>query len=389
MECDVAILGAGAAGLMAAAWLNEKSALRVCVIEGNAKAGAKIRISGGGKCNVTNTEVSASHYLGDAQLVGEVLRRFDNEALLQYIRERGCEKIERRKGRYYFCPKSAQQLIDLLLRSAGSCRFLYEHTLQGVYGEASGYRVETDKKTVRASSVIVATGGISYTSVGATGIGLEIAQSFGIETVPFRPALAGFTLQKDQFWMKALSGISFPVTIRVGEKRLREDMLFAHRGISGPAVLSASLYWEKGLIEIDFLDGRNLSELIRKGGNKKLSTALPLPRRFVLALFEHLGVEDKPCSALSAQEKKSLHYISAYRFAPAGTFGFSKAEVSKGGVSARALKIPSCETLGHKGLYFAGEVVDVTGELGGYNFQWAFASAVCASEAILKKITYV
>lgn len=385
MEFDVAILGAGASGLMAAAWLNENSTLRVCVIEGNAKAGAKIRISGGGKCNLTNTEVSERNYFGDAKLVREVLRRFDNDALLGFVRQRGCEQLELRKGRYYFCPRSAQQLIDLLMRSAKKSKFLYEHKIEGVAHASEGYRVFTDKKTVTAKTVIVATGGISYASVGATDIGMKIAESFGIETVPFRPALAGFTLQKDQFWMKTLSGISFPVTIHVAQKRLREDMLFAHRGISGPAVLSASLYWEKGAVEIDFLDGKNVGTLIRSGGNKKLSTALPLPKRFVTALLEHLGIADKPCSALKDHEMSVLECCNAYRFAPAGTFGFTKAEVSKGGVAVQALEVPSCLSREKEELYFIGEVVDVTGELGGYNFQWAFSSAVCAAANIIRK----
>ncbi len=384
MEFDVAILGAGAAGLMAAAWLNEHSRLSVCVIEGNTKPGAKVRISGGGKCNLTNTQVSERNYLGDAKLVREVFRCFDRDALLQFVKERGCEKLELRKGRYYFCPRSAQQMIDLLLHSANKSRFLFGQNIKAVVQNNEGFRVETDKETVTAGNVIVATGGISYASVGASDIGLKIAESFGIETVPFSPALAGLTLQKDQFWMKALSGISFPVAIRVGDKRLREEMLFAHRGISGPVVLSASLYWEKGMIEVDFLDGQNVGELVKRGGNKKLSTALPLPKRFILLFLAQLGVEDKPCSAFSTDEKKVLYRFSTYRFAPAGTFGFTKAEVSKGGVSTDALQSCCCEAKKSKGLYFVGEVVNVTGELGGYNFQWAFSSAVSAAVNIMK-----
>lgn len=211
------------------------------------------------------------------------------------------------------------------------------------------------------------------------------AAAFGIETVPFRPALVGLTLQKEQFWMKALTGISFPVTIRVGEKRLREDMLFAHKGISGPAVLSASLYWEKGQIAIDFLDGEAVATLLRKGGNKKGSTALPLPKRFVAAYLDAHGLPDKPCSALNAQERTALEQLGDYRFAPAGSFGFTKAEVSRGGVRAEALDPFSCEVRQVPGLYFTGEVVDVTGELGGYNFQWAFASAVAAANHIIRE----
>ncbi|WP_345986090.1 aminoacetone oxidase family FAD-binding enzyme [Sulfurimonas sp. HSL-1656] len=381
MEYDVAILGGGAAGLMAAARLNERGGLSVCVVEGNAKPGAKIRISGGGKCNLTNVTVSEHNYLGDATLVRSVLKRFDDSALLNWVRARGCEPVVR-KARYYFCPRSAEELIDILLKSAEGVRFFLGHKIETVRQKENGFFVTTDKTTLKARNVIVATGGVSYASVGATDIGLKIAESFGIETVPFRPALAGMTLQKEQFWMKDLSGISFPVTIHVGEKRLREDMLFAHRGISGPAVLSASLYWEKGTVTIDFLDGRSVEAVLKRGGNKKIATAIPLPKRFITAFLDALGVEDKPCSAVTAEEKVMLKTLNAYTFAPAGTFGFTKAEVSKGGVACNALQPYSCESRGVRGLYFVGEVVDVTGELGGYNFQWAFASGRCAADHI-------
>jgi predicted Rossmann fold flavoprotein len=383
LEFDVAILGGGAAGLMTAARLSERSGLDVCIVEGNEKPGAKLRISGGGKCNLTNVSVSQRHFLGDETLVREVLKRFDNKALLAWVRSRGCKPVVRKK-RYYFCPHSAQELIDMLLEDAKKTRFFLGHKILGLEKTGETFIVTTDKRTIKAHHVVVATGGMSYASVGATDVGLQIARAFGIGTVPFRPALAGLTLQKEQFWMKALTGISFPVTVRVGDRTLKEDMLFAHRGISGPAILSASLYWEKGPISIDFLDGLSLPKLLKEGGNKKVSTALPLPKRFAAAFLEQAGIGDRPCSALTREEQTRLAMLSDYCFAPAGTFGFARAEVSKGGVAAAALKVPSCESRRVDGLYFVGEVVDVTGELGGYNFQWAFASAVCCAENMLR-----
>jgi len=377
----VAILGAGAAGLMTAARLNETTDLKVCVIEGNGSAGAKIRISGGGKCNLTNTEVSENNYLGSPELVREVLRRFDETALLAWVRERGCEPVLR-KGRYWFCPESARQLLEIFRRETKRSRFFYRHRIGRVEAEADGYAVETDRGTFHARRVVVATGGASFASVGATDVGLKIAEGFGIETVPFRPALAGLTLQKEQFWMKELSGISLPVTILAGGRTLREDLLFAHRGISGPAVLSASLYWEKGTVSVDFLDGKPVRQLLERGGNRKVSTALPLPKRFVTAFLEQAGVRDAPCRGLRAEERDAVAALNDYVFAPAGTFGFSKAEVSKGGVACGELAVPSCESRAYPGLYFVGEVTDVTGELGGYNFQWAFASARAAADAL-------
>ncbi len=379
---DVAILGAGAAGLMCAARLNECSQLKVCVIEGNARAGAKIRISGGGKCNVTHVDVDASHYFGDAKLVGAVLARFDNAALLAWLQAHGCRPVLK-KGRYFFCPRSAAELVEIFEKQTRGIRFFYNRTIVSARREAGHFVVETSRETFRSKRLVVATGGESFSSLGATDIGLRIAESFGIETVPFRPALAGLTLQKDQFWMKSLSGVSLPVRISVGTKVLQEDMLFAHRGISGPAVLSASLYWEKGEIEIDFLCGRSLDALLAGGGKKLLSTALPLPRRFVRCFLDVLGIDDMPCGKIGRFERAKLEALQAYRFAPAGTFGFSKAEVSKGGVACSQLHAPSCESRNVAGLYFVGEVVDVTGELGGYNFQWAFASGRDAADALV------
>ncbi len=384
MVYDVAILGAGASGLMAAAWLNANSDLHVCVVEGNENAGAKIRISGGGKCNLTNVRVSPRHYLGDETLVRHVLEGFDEKELLSWVRRHGCRPVVR-KGRYYFCPNSAQELIDILLRVSKRSRFFYRESIRSVGKNGNRFCIETSHGKHEADRVIVATGGVSFASVGATDIGRRIAESFGMETVPFRPALAGLTLQKAQFWMKALSGVSFPVRIRVSDRMIEEDMLFAHRGISGPAVLSASLYWEKGPIVIDFLGGRKLEAILKRGGNRKLSTALPLPRRFVGAFLEQIGLADVPCSSLNEAQRNVLGQLSDYRFAPAGTFGFSRAEVSKGGVAAKELSVPSCESRKVEGLYFVGETVDVTGELGGYNFQWAFASAVAASRAVIDR----
>ena len=186
------------------------------------------------------------------------------------------------------------------------------------------------------------------------------------------------TLQKDQFWMKELSGLSCYVHITVNDKILKEDMLFAHKGISGPSVLSASLYWRKGNISVDFLPNHNILDLISTG-KKLVSSVIPLPKRLSRAILQALNVEDKECGKLNKQSIENLKKIHSYEFAPAGNFGFTKAEVSRGGVLSNELNRYTLEALDVKGLHFIGEVVDVTGELGGYNFQWAFSSAtVCA-----------
>jgi len=182
--------------------------------------------------------------------------------------------------------------------------------------------------------------------------------------------------------MKALSGLSCFVEIKVADRVLREEMLFAHKGISGPAVLSASLYWEKGDVSIDFLPSNPIEELVKKGGKKLLSSVVPLPKRLAKALLQAIEIKDKECAKIEKEELQKLMQVHNYTFAPAGNFGFTKAEVSRGGVMSNELNQESLEAKKVKGLYFIGEVVDITGELGGYNFQWAFSSAYVCAKAI-------
>lgn len=369
---------------MCAAWLQQHTSLCVGVVEGNAKAAAKLKISGGGKCNITNTDVQAGHFLGDEAIIKEVLSNFRKEDLLSFLQENGLKPVLR-KGRYYFCPKSSDEIIGILQCLSSGATFLFGRKIKSVE-KKNGFSVETDKGTLRARNVVVATGGISFASLGATGIGLEIAKHFGHDVTPFLPALVGLTLQPEQFWMKELSGVSLPVRIGVAGRSVEEDMLFAHRGISGPAVLSASLYWHKGTITVDFLPSKNIAALC-KNQKKNLSTVMNLPKRFSKAFLEHIGVADKVCNKLSPDEIERLEQLHDYCFAPSGTFGFSKAEVSRGGVKTDALDHTTMQSKKVQGLYFIGEVVDVTGELGGYNFQWAFSSAVSAAHSLMQRFS--
>jgi len=380
---DVLILGAGASGLMAAAWLNANSDLKVGVIEGNSSAAAKLKISGGGKCNITNTQVNASHFLGDESFVRPILEQFSKEDLLRWLAKEGLQPVIRKK-RYYFCSRSSDEIISILRRQSARSQFFFDRKIVAVE-KTDLFSVKTDREVFTAKQLIVATGGISFKSLGASDIGLGIAQAFEHSIKAFQPALVGLTLQPDQFWMKELSGISLKVRIRIGDKEAEEDMLFAHRGISGPAVLSASLYWNKGQISIDFLPGKEILTLC-SGQKKQLSTVMNLSKRFSKLFLQEIGIEDKPCNKLTQEEKQRLSLLHNYVFAPSGTFGFTKAEVSKGGVLSEGLQ-SHCESRSTEGLYFIGEVVDVTGELGGYNFQWAFSSAVAASANIILQVT--
>jgi len=378
---DLIILGAGASGLMAAAQINEQSDMSVLIIEGNKEAAKKIKISGGGKCNITNIDVSANNYLGDIELIENIFMQFSKEDLLTWLKARGLEPVLR-KERYYFCAQSADEIITLLKDAASKSHYKYDHKIMAIKKEQH-FSVKTDKGTFKGHRVLIATGAKSFASVGATDIGVELAQSLGHKSTPFLPALAGFTLQSSEAWMKALSGISFKAAVEVEGKRLQEDMLLTHRGLSGPVILSASLYWSKGKIEIDFLADNSLENIMKKS-KKLFSTALPLPKRFSQALLEAVQIKDKPCDAYKAQEmeqlKSAFHH---YTFAPAGTYGFAQAEVCKGGVVTNELNPWTLESNIVEGLYFSGEVLDITGELGGYNFQWAFSSAVVVATNII------
>ena len=375
---DVIIIGAGASGLMCAANLHPKQ--KVLLIDANEKIARKIKISGGGKCNITNRSVSSQNYVGKRSFVKKTLERFNNGDLLEFLKRNGLEPVLR-KGEFYFCKKSSDEIIELFERLTKKRELLLGAKVSAVRKEGEHFLIETTKGAKRAKKVIVASGGESFKSIGASDIALKIAKSFGISYTPFSPALVGMTLQKDQFWMKELSGISIDVAIKVNEKKIEGSMLFAHRGISGPAVLNASLYWKKGLLYVDFLPKHNVEKLLKQGGRKFISSVLPLPKRFTKAFLAHTGVEDKECAKVTRSEKEKLLQLHSYGFAPAGNFGFSKAEVSLGGVDIDEVS-ENFESHKVKGLYFLGEALDVTGELGGYNFQWAFATGYLCAESL-------
>ncbi|MEN8147307.1 MAG: aminoacetone oxidase family FAD-binding enzyme [Campylobacterota bacterium] len=380
---DVMILGAGASGMMCAAQLNELSDLSVLVVEGNEKAAKKLKISGGGKCNITNVNVSAHNYLGDEQLIESIFSQFSKEDLLEWLAERGVIPVIR-KEQYYFCADSSDEIISLLERASQKTKYVFNTKINSL-SKSELFELTTDRGCFKARRVVIATGAKSFASLGASEIGLELAKHFGHTVKPFTPALAGLTLQAKEFWMKELSGISFPAEVQVGEKVLCEDMLMTHRGLSGPVILSASLYWNSGEVSMNFLPDSDLTGFMRNN-RKLLSTALPLPKRFTQALLTETGIKDRPCNRYKEEELQQLRTaLQHYTFAPAGSYGFSKAEVCKGGVRSDDINAWTLESNIVEGLYFAGEVLDVTGELGGYNFQWAFSSAVAVAKNIVEE----
>lgn len=348
-QYDIVIIGAGASGLMCASILNNKN-LKICVIDSNHKIGEKIKVSGGAKCNITNKYLESSKFLAEQEFIKSCFEEFDNKDLLKFLASHDLhphlkEKIV--KGTY-FC-NSSSEVISLFKKLTNKIHFKLNTKVEDVNYYENDFVIKTNNNCIKSKKLIVASGGKSFPNLGASDIGFKIAEDFGHNIARLDPALVGFTVQKDQFWFKELSGLSLPVKIKVDNKEVVGDMLFTHKGCSGPAILTTSLYWKKGKFSIDFLPNKNTY----------------LPKRFKRATKE-LDID-----------------IRKYEMAPAGNYGYTKAEVTKGGISTDEINVNTMESKLQKDLYFIGEVLDVTGELGGYNFQWAFTSGYICAKYIL------
>lgn len=376
---DIAFIGAGASTLMCAAFVKNHS---IAIIETSKNIAPKIKISGGGKCNFTNKYLSEDHYHGDKALLKKTFLQFDQKALLEFFKKQNLDYVLRDDGKY-FCKNSAVDIINIFARLTKHCTFFLGNTVQEVEHDGQ-FIIRTDKSVIKANKLVVASGGLSYKSIGASDIGFKIAKIFDHTVINPSPALVGFTLQKDQFWMKELSGVTIFASLNVGNKTFRNNLLFAHKGISGPAVLSGSLYWEKGSIAIDFLPNIKISAILSKKSDKQISTILPLPKRFIKEYLKSVNLDDISINCLTRTDIINLEKLNHYELSPTGNFGYTKAEVTRGGVDTDEINIDNFESLKQKDLYFIGEVLNVTGELGGYNFQWAFSSAQILAKYLTK-----
>lgn len=367
---DVTILGAGASGLCAASLLPKN--LDILVLDANSHVGEKLKISGGGKCNITNQNISEDNYIGERGFIKSVLEDYTYKDVLNFFDEIQFEKI---KNSQFFAKSSAKDIITFLKNKTSHVNIKTNTKCINVEKEGDVFKCICKKDTFYAHKFIVASGGLSFPKIGASDIGYKIAKNFSHEIIELKPALVGMTLQKDEFWMKSLSGVSLDVKITIGDKIISDSVLFAHRGISGPAVLNSSLYWEKGRINIDFLPHENIKFYFKKGSKKQISSLLPLPKSFTKAFLQNIHLNNISIDKLKQHELEKLQTIHNYSFAPAGNFGFQKAEVTKGGVKCEDIDEKTFESKLCKNLYFLGEVLDVTGELGGYNLHFAFLSA--------------
>jgi hypothetical protein len=391
MVWDAIILGAGAAGMMAGVEAGRRGR-RVLVIDHARAAGEKIRISGGGRCNFTNLGIAPDRFLSqNPRFALSALSRFTARDFIARIDAAGIAWHEKTLGQL-FCDGPATQVVDMLLRDMERAGVtLWLGCAPGeVRRTGEGYTVETARGPQAARAVVVATGGKSIPKMGATGFGYRVAESFGLPLVETRPGLVPLTFAAQELaWMRPLAGLSVPGRVRCGRQGFDEAMLFTHRGLSGPAILQVSSYWREGAaISVDLMPGRDPVAELRAAkagqGRAALRTVLArwLPERLARHLEEAAGVTAPMAELPGAVLDRVAAGLQDWRLVPVGSEGYRTAEVTLGGVDTRALDSRTMEARGVPGLYFIGEVVDVTGWLGGYNFQWAWSSGWAAGQAL-------
>ena len=391
---DVVVIGGGAAGLFCAATAGRRGR-SVLVLDHSDKIGRKILISGGGRCNFTNRQVSAENYLsGNPHFCRSALARYTPEDFIALVERHGIAYHERDHGQL-FCNGSAKEIVAMLLAECTNAGATVHAGCQvgSVERRAEGFNLATSAGPVTAQRLVLATGGLSLPTIGATDFGHRLARQFGLAVRPTAPALVPFTLDSG-LGLSSLSGIAVDARITCGPNEFRENLLFTHGGISGPAVLQISSYWNPGEdIAVDLLPGTDAAEHLEQaratGSQALVSTHLSelLPKRLVqarLADQDDLGViGEKPAARLERRDLTALEAaFHAWTLTPTGTEGYRKAEVTRGGIDTHGLSSQTMEARNIPGLFCIGEVVDVTGWLGGYNFHWAWASGNAAGLAV-------
>ncbi len=386
---DTIILGAGAAGLMCAAQAGRRGR-RVAVIEAADEPGRKILISGGGRCNFTNLHTVPDRYLSaNPHFAKSALSRYTPADFLALVDAYGIAWHEKTLGQL-FCDGSARQILAMLLDEVGKSGSTVHcgHAIGDVSHADGRFTVTTDRGRFQAPALVIATGGPSIPKLGGSGFAYDLARKFGLKVVEPRPALVPLTLSGEEALFRDLSGVATEVVARAGKAAFREAALFTHRGLSGPAILQISSYWRKGdPIAVDFLPDRGEGWLLAaKQANPRATLRAvlkeALPDRLAAALAERLARDGMLAELKDTALRDAERRLSDWRFVPNGSEGFAKAEVTVGGVSTAELSSKTMEAKRMPGLYVIGEAVDVTGWLGGYNFQWAWASGWAAAQAL-------
>jgi predicted Rossmann fold flavoprotein len=388
MRKDVIVIGGGAAGLFCALTAGARGRTAL-VLEHAEKVGKKILISGGGRCNFTNLHTGPENFIcGNPNFHKSALARYTPYDFIDLVRKHRIAYHEKKLGQL-FCDDSSQQIVQMLLQECAAAGVEIRVNCKVESVDKSGvFTVETTQGRFECESLVVATGGLSIPKMGATDFGLRLARKFGLRVVAPRPALVPLTLsEEDRTVFGPLSGVSVDALVSLRGQSFRENILVTHQGLSGPAILQISSYWNPGdPVEIDLLADGDAHALLTSGrdGQKELKTLLGQhwPQRFAQAWTE-LYAGSKPMRQYSNKELREVaERIHHWRIVPTGTEGYRKAEVTAGGVDTDGLSSKTMESRRAPGLYFIGEVVDVTGQLGGFNFQWAWASGFAAGQAV-------
>lgn len=390
---DAIIIGAGAAGMFCAAMAGQ-AGRRVLLIDNGKKPGRKILMSGGGRCNFTNLYVEPAAYLSqNPHFCKSALARYTQWDFIEMLGKHGIAWHEKTLGQL-FCDDSAQQVVDMLVAEceAGKVTMRLRSEVLGIARDEQGYTLQLNGGSVQGAKLVIASGGLSMPGLGATPFGYKVAEQFGLKVLPTRAGLVPFTLHKPLLeQLQALSGVSVPSVITAENGvSFRESLLFTHRGLSGPAVLQLSSYWQPGeFVSVNLLPDTDLDGFIHEQRNThpnqslKNTLALVLPKRLVECLQQLQLIPDVTLRQLnSRQQSELMNTLQAWRVQPNGTEGYRTAEVTLGGVDTNELSSRTMEAKKAPGLYFIGEVMDVSGWLGGYNFQWAWSSAWACAQAL-------
>lgn len=392
---DAIVVGAGAAGMFCAAQAGQLGC-RVLLLDNGKKPGRKILMSGGGRCNFTNMYVEPAAYLSqNPHFCKSALARYTQWDFIELVGKYGIAWHEKTLGQL-FCDDSAEQIVTLLLAECekGGVQIRLRSEILSVERDEQGYRLQVNGETLATKKLVIASGGLSMPGLGASPFGYKIAEQFGLKVLPTRAGLVPFTLHKPLLeQLQVLSGVSVPSTITAENGTLfRENLLFTHRGLSGPAVLQISSYWQPGeFVTVNLLPDCNLEEFLneQRGAHPnqslKNTLAMQLPKRLVECLQQMGQIPDVTLKQLNVRDQQALvETLTAWRVQPNGTEGYRTAEVTLGGVDTNELSSRTMEARKAPGLYFIGEVMDVTGWLGGYNFQWAWSSAWACAQALVE-----
>ena len=388
---DVIVIGAGAAGLMCSIEAGKRKR-SVCLIEHTSKIAEKIRISGGGRCNFTNLYSSDRNFISkNIHFSKSAFGKYDQNDFVSLVSKHNIEYYEKKLGQL-FCKKSAREIIEMLISECKDqdIKIKLETSVITISKEKETYFVKTNKGDFSSKSLVVATGGLSIPKIGATDFGYRIAKQFNLNITNLFPALVPLTFKNDTLeFCKNLAGISINASVAIDKISFEEGLIFTHRGVSGPSILQISSYWKEGKpITINLLPSVNFYEILT---NKRLNSAKTnisnilsefLPKKLATAICDKLNINKKISETSNNDLHKLTNFVHNWSIVPDGTEGYKTAEVTIGGVNTNEISSSTMECKKHPGLFFIGEVLDVTGHLGGHNFQWAWSSGLVAGQHV-------